>query len=102
MSTKPLLLLLVAAAIALHASTPKCAIASDCTRDSTGLVPLMDLGPGSYLGAQGGLYPLGWEQRPPAHTAAGTSLANAHTPPDTLGSPHPNGRTVPISMAESN
>ena len=102
MSTKPLLLLLVAAAIALHASTPKCAIASDCTRDSTGLVPLMDLGPGSYLGAQGGLYPLGSNQRPPAHTAAGISIANAITPLDTLGSPDPNGRIVLISIGMSN
>ena len=34
-------------------------------RESTGLVPLPDLGTGSYLGEQGGLYP-GGQNMPPA------------------------------------
>ena len=103
MGAKSLLPLLAAAAIACTiASASQEAVASDCTRDSTGLVPLIDLGPGSYLGFQGGLYPSGSNQRPEAHTAAGVSIANAITPLDTLGSPDSDGRIVLISIGMSN
>src|SRR5206468_9134405 len=70
-----LLLLLIASAALAGA-----AFASDCTRDSTGMVPLIDLGAGFYEGAQGGLYPGGSNRRPTAHNAAGVSIAEALSP----------------------
>src|ERR1700704_2593638 len=36
------------------------------TRESTGLIPLPDLGKGQYQGEQGGLYPGGENMPPPA------------------------------------
>ena len=44
-------------------------------RESTGLVPLADLGAGKYLGEQGGLYPEGRNTPPAAHAEAGLKLA---------------------------
>jgi hypothetical protein len=76
--------------------------AINCDRDSTGLIPLNDLGPSLYLGAQGGLYPSGSNQRPAGHTASGLSIANSIEPLDTLGFPDPNGRVVLISIGMSN
>jgi len=37
---------------------------------ATGLVPITDLGTGTYLGFQGGLYPGGLNEPPPAHQRA--------------------------------
>lgn len=39
-----------------------------CSNDSTGLIPLNDLGTGFYEGFQGGLYPLGTNTENPAST----------------------------------
>jgi hypothetical protein len=58
---------------------------------STPLVPLDDLGTGTYLGFQGGLYPNGSNVRPAAHDAAGVALANTIQPLDVNGNPDPNG-----------
>ena len=76
--------------------------AIDCTRDSTGMVPLIDLGSGTYFGFEGGLYAGGSNQRPPAHEAAGLSIAQSIGPLDTLGLPDPSGRVVLISIGMSN
>jgi len=77
--------------------------AANCAGTSTGLVPLTDLGAGFYQGVQGGLYPGGVNQRPPAHDAAGIAIANAIAPLDTLGQPDPvNGRVVFVSIGMSN
>jgi len=90
--------LLVAAALGARG-----ALASDCTRTSVGLVPLTDLGAGSYQGFQGGLYPGGTNFRPVAHESAGVAIARAIVPLDTLGNPDPvNGRIVLISIGMSN
>jgi hypothetical protein len=40
-------------------------------RESTGLIPLPDLGAGKYKGEEGGLYPGGRNTPPAAHAAAG-------------------------------
>ncbi|HJR18168.1 MAG TPA: hypothetical protein VJ922_00465, partial [Actinomycetota bacterium] len=62
-------------ALALFAAgTIPLALAADCAKTSTGLVPLTDLGTDSYKGRQGGLYPGGSNKRPSAHTGAGISL----------------------------
>src|SRR5688572_27671492 len=48
----------------------------DCTQDSTGLVPIPQLGTDYYSGYQGGLYPGGANARPAAHRdAAYTQVA---------------------------
>ncbi len=60
--------------LTLVAAAP--ATAADCSRTSTGLVPLSDLGAGTYLGAQGGLYPGGSNRRPASHEAGGQRLAD--------------------------
>ena len=39
-------------------------------RDSTGLIPLPDLGKGTYKGEQGGLYPDGANVPPASHAKA--------------------------------
>ena len=79
------------------------AFAADCTRDSTGLIPLTDLGAGLYQGFQGGLYSGGTNERPSAHSQAGLAIANSITPLDTLGNPDPaSGKVVLISIGMSN
>jgi hypothetical protein len=78
------------------------ALAIDCSRDSTGLVPLIDLGARTYQGFPGGLYPGSSNQRPAAHEAAGVTIAHSLVPLDTLGHPDPNGRIVLISVGMSN
>jgi len=89
--------------LAIVAMTAQSAMAVDCARDSTGLIPLTDLGPGLYGGFQGGLYSGGTNERPAAHTQAGLSIANSIAPLDTLGNPDPqSGKVVLISIGMSN
>lgn len=93
----------LAVAIAGLAVLPPRVFASNCAGTFTGLVPVTDLGTGFYQGMQGGLYPGGSNQRPPAHEAAGVAIANAIVPLDTLGAPDPtNGRVVFVSIGMSN
>lgn len=73
---RTLALTAVAVASLLLPTTAGTAQAADCSRNHTGRVPLSDMAPGqTYLGAQGGLYPGGTNQRPVAHTAAGQNIA---------------------------
>lgn len=77
--------------------------ASDCGRTSTGLIPLSDLGAGTYQGYPGGLYPGGVNVRPAAHEAAGVALAQSIVPLDTLGQPSAaTGRITFINIGMSN
>lgn len=80
------------------------ALASDCTRTHTGRVPINDLGTGTYLGRQGGLYPGGVNTRPAAHDQAGVDLAtNAVVPRNANGQPDPvAGKVVLLSIGMSN
>ncbi len=71
-------------------------------RESTGLVPLPDLGEGMYQGEQGGLYPGGVNQPPKAHLAAGLRLAAQIVPLDRAGHPSADGRIVMCSIGMSN
>lgn len=72
--------------------------------------PLTDLGQEEYVrldsgptGFTGGLYPDGANVRPPAHNAAGLSIAGQITPLDASGKPDPvNGKIVLISIGMSN
>lgn len=65
-------------------------------------IPLNDLGPGSYMGFQGGLYPGGLNAVPPAHWAAAMSAARQIVPRDVSGNPDPNGWIVVFSVGMSN
>ncbi|MGH6784035.1 MAG: hypothetical protein ACREBP_05360 [Sphingomicrobium sp.] len=79
------------------------AAAADCTRTSTGMVPLTDLGAGTYQGFQGGLYPGGANTRPQAHTLAGRALASLTVPRNAAGLPDPSGgRSVLLTIGMSN
>src|SRR6266550_2892424 len=92
--------LLIAAGAACTAG-PSWAV--DCARDSTGMIPLTDLGSGTYRGFEGGLYAGGSNGRPPSHEEAGLTIANSLAPLDTLGVPDSaSGRIVLISIGMSN
>jgi len=81
-------------------------------RESTGLVPLPDLGTGLYQGEQGGLYPGGRNTPPPAHRDAGLALAGRVVPLDRAGNAREGnaaegkfadtGRIVLLSIGMSN
>jgi hypothetical protein len=76
---------------------------ADCSLTTTGKIPLMDLGTGSYQGFMGGLYPNGSNARPAAHEAAGVQIAQQIRPLNGAGQPDPaNGRIVMISVGMSN
>ncbi len=94
---------LLAALVACAVAPSTSALASNCAGDSTGLVPLTDLGAGTYSGYPGGLYGAGSNFRPPVHDIAGVSISGGVVPLDTLGNPDPvNGKIVLISIGMSN
>lgn len=67
------------------------------------LVPLTDLGSGTYLGQQGGLYANGSNVRPAGHDAAGVLLAQSIQPLDAAGNPDPSGKMglMTLGMSET-
>src|SRR6266498_4258407 len=71
-------------------------------RDSTGMVPLTDLGKGEYKGETGGLYPGGSNTPPAAHARAGMEAARRIVPLDSEGRPADSGRVVMVSTGMSN
>lgn len=75
---------------------------SDCSRTSTGAVPLIDLGSDLYQGEQGGLYPGGSNDIPSEHEALGLFMASQIEPLDEAGNPDPNGTIVLVSLGVSN
>src|ERR1700722_10010139 len=77
-------------------------MAAHPAKDSTGLIPLPDLGKGMYKGEQGGLYPGGINTPPPAHLKAGLAMAKKIVPLDADGHPSPDGKIVMISIGMSN
>jgi hypothetical protein len=68
---------------------------------STPNVPLTDLGTGTYMGEEGGLYPDGSNVRPAAQDAAGVAIAQAIQPLDSNGNYDPNGKYVLLSIGMS-
>lgn len=76
--------------------------AANCSNTSTGLIPLTQLGAGTYQGFQGGLYPAGSNSLPPAHEAAGIRQSFLIRPRDAKGLPRPHGKIVLLSIGMSN
>ncbi|MEU2610993.1 hypothetical protein ABZ570_05295 [Micromonospora sp. NPDC007271] len=66
------------------------------------ILPINDLGGGTYLGFQGGLYPAGRNTMPDAHRTAGVNRALRVRPLDATGAPSANGRYVLLSLGMSN
>jgi hypothetical protein len=75
---------------------------SDCSRTSTGMTPLIDLGTRAYKGFQGGLYPNGSNVPPPDYASRGLDAASRIRPRDTNGAGSPTGRIVLLSIGMSN
>jgi hypothetical protein len=71
-------------------------------RESTGMIPLCDLGASLYQGEQGGLYPGGLNAPPAAHLAAGLAIAKKIVPLDSAGHPSRDGRIVLLTIGMSN
>ncbi len=74
-----------------------------CSNTSVGLVPLTDLGRGTYQGEEGGLYPGGSNTRPGAHESAGLYFARSLRPLDPQGQAAPtSGKIGLLSVGMSN
>ncbi len=76
--------------------------AQNCAQTSVGLTPLTDLGAGTHGGFQGGLYPLGSNLRPEAHTVGGLLQAQSVVPRNAAGAPSSDGKIVFLSIGMSN
>ncbi len=62
-----------------------CQAQVQCWNDSTGLIPLNDLGTGYYNGIQGGLYLFGTNEMPSNHKKKGNNYSKQFKPLDSLG-----------------
>ncbi len=69
---------------------------------TTGLIPLNDLGSGTYLGFEGGLYPGGKNTPPSAHRQAALAMAAEIVPRNAAGDPDPDGWIVAVAIGMSN
>jgi hypothetical protein len=76
-------------------------IVTDIPETDVPMVPLNDLGTGTYLGVEGGLYGNGSNVMPPDHDAAGVSLAQGIGPLDSNGNPDPNGSYALLAIGVS-
>ncbi len=73
----------------------------DVVDTTTPIVALTDLGTGTYLGYEGGLYPNGVNVRPAAIDSYGVGLAQAIQPLDANGNPDPSGKYALLALGES-
>ena len=89
--------------VAVTTAAPNCKdISWDVTGTSNPLIPLTDLGTGSYEGAEGGLYPGGSNTPPAAQEAAAVAAAESIQPRDTNGTVDTvNGKYVFMSVGVS-
>jgi hypothetical protein len=71
------------------------------TGTTTPMVPLTDLGTGTYLGTEGGLYLNGSNVMPASHDSDGVSIAQSIQPLDANGNPDPNGKYAMLSIGMS-
>ena len=68
---------------------------------TTPIVPITDLGTGTYQGEEGGLYPNGSNIRPPSHDSDGVGFAKAIVPLDSNGNYSPTGKYALLALGES-
>ena len=71
-------------------------------RESTGRVPLTELGKNTYKGQEGGLYPGGRNTPPEPHLKAGLAQAGQIVPRNGAGEPSEGGKIVLLSIGMSN
>jgi len=76
--------------------------AQQCSNDSTGLVPISDLGQATFLGMSGGLYGNASNEMPLNHKEQGVILAQEIEPLSATGFPDEDGKIGFISMGMSN
>ncbi len=92
--------------LTLPVTRPNGAMCNNITTNIVGtgtpITALNDLGTGTYLGAEGGLYPSGSNLRPASFDAAGVAIAQSIQPLDGNGNPNPNGKYAIVSIGESN
>lgn len=74
---------------------------ADCSQESIGEIPLIDLGTGTYKGAEGGLYAGGLNVAPTAHQDLGVSLTSHVGPRAASGEPDAEGRIGFMSVGVS-
>lgn len=73
-----------------------------CSNDSTGLVPLTDMGASFYENVQGGLYPNGLNYLTGKHKKNGINISKALKPLDTLGNiDYLNGEIIILGLGAS-
>jgi hypothetical protein len=65
-------------------------------------LPLPQLGPWTYHGVMGGLYPGGFNQMPASHLTVGQNNARRIRPLDPAGNPSAHGRIVLLAIGMSN
>jgi len=68
---------------------------------TTPIVPITDLGTGTYQGEEGGLYPNGSNVRPASHDSDGVAIAKAIVPLDANGNYDPAGKYALLALGES-
>ena len=71
-------------------------------RGATGNLPIDDLGTGTYLGFQGGLFPGGTNTLPATHAAEGSARSALIQPLNSVGVPDPAGKIVFVGIGMSN
>jgi hypothetical protein len=76
--------------------------APPAARESTGMIPLPQLGEEKYKGFEGGLYGGGKNDPPAAHAKAGIDAAARIKPLDADGKPSATGKIVLLSIGMSN
>ncbi len=75
---------------------------TDCDNVTSGNIPITEIGPGFFMGHQGGLYPGGSNNMPIAHLSAGKSMANSVKPLNEDGVvDFENGKIVFVSFGAS-
>jgi Putative Ig domain/Abnormal spindle-like microcephaly-assoc'd, ASPM-SPD-2-Hydin len=91
--------------LTLPVGPPTGAACNNISRDVTGtrtpITPLDDLGTGTYLGTEGGLYLNGSNVMPASHDSDGVNFAKAIQPLDGNGNPDPNGKYALLSIGPS-
>lgn len=88
--------ILLALAICLMLTFDAAGQTPNCANDSSGLIPLNDLGSGYYMGKQGGLFPNGANAEDPTtkHYKKGRSIAKSIRALDSLGNITTDGGVV--------